>query len=111
MMDFLFFIKTLVFTLVVVALLQIKIGDARLEDKALMYFRGSDFAAPLDDIVRGGAKAIQDGLKSTKQKIKHKLFDEEEKGSQSEPLLKKREAKNSEASDKEKAPGFRFNWE
>ena len=106
MIDLYFFLKCLVMTVVLILLLQIKIGDRTLEDKALIYFRGSEFSEPLDKIAKGGAKVVQSSLRSLKSKIKSGLSDEEE----SQKLEGQSSAKNSEDSSKKKSSGFRFNW-
>tara|TARA_B100000749_G_scaffold280893_1_gene280413 strand:+ start:14237 stop:14719 length:483 start_codon:yes stop_codon:yes gene_type:complete len=59
--DILFFIKTIVMTLVVVVLLQVKIGEFTLEQRATQWARQSSVAKPIQDVAHGGLLALRDG--------------------------------------------------
>ena len=59
--DLLFFIKTIVLTLVVIMLLQIKVGEHTLEQRATTWARKSAVAASLQEVAHGGVLALRDG--------------------------------------------------
>lgn len=55
-----FFIKTMAITLIVVVLLQIKVGNETLEDKTLHFVYTSDLTTPLREAAEGGVVFIRD---------------------------------------------------
>lgn len=60
MTDFLFFIKTILFTLIVVLLMQIQVGERTVEDHAMSWVQTSVIVSPLNGVAQGAAQAIRD---------------------------------------------------
>ena len=60
MMDLLFFIKTFIFTIAVVLVMQIQVGNKSLETHAVSWVQTSGLSAPLSEVARGGAKLTHD---------------------------------------------------
>lgn len=52
-------LKSLAFTLLIVLLLQVKIGNDTLEDRAVFWFRSSPLVQPMQKVVDGGVKVLQ----------------------------------------------------
>lgn len=69
------FIRTLAMTLVVVVLLQIKIGEFTLEQRAVDWYRTSSLTQPVQDVANGGAKLVRDILNKVANGLKIDLFD------------------------------------
>jgi len=61
MMDFLFFIKTCALTLLLVVIMQVRVGDQSLEQTAQSWVRSSWIAGPVNLAAQGGAKLVRDG--------------------------------------------------
>ena len=61
MFDFMFFIKTMVLTVILVSLMQIKAGDSTIEDHAAHWVRTSTLTLPLQATAANAARAISDG--------------------------------------------------
>ena len=53
--------KAMVLTVVVVIVMQVKVGDYTLEEKAKIYALSSPIAEPIMDIAKGGAKVVTHG--------------------------------------------------
>lgn len=94
MMDFYFFLKTLILTVALVVVLQVKIGEETLEDQAVMVFRSSIVEEPIRKVAQGGAKLVRNVVKLTQEKINGAGSSEKE----AEPTSKKKS-------------GFRLNWD
>lgn len=60
--DFFFVIKTLLLTIVIVMLLQIKIGPTTLEQKSLNWMRESNAVHALRGVAEGATVAIDEGV-------------------------------------------------
>jgi hypothetical protein len=60
MFDFLFFIKTLLVTLLLVSMMQIKVGDQTIETRATMWIRSPAVTGTFGKTAQGGAKAVRD---------------------------------------------------
>src|SRR5690606_34334297 len=80
MMDLMFFIKTLVLTLLVVMLLQIEVGGKSLETQAMSFMHDSQVTRPLNDVASGAAELVRDlakkissGINSNAEKAKPKV--------------------------------------
>lgn len=93
MMDLYFFFKTLILTIALVVVLQIKIGDQTIENQAVSLFRSSGMEAPLLDIAQGGASLARGAISYVQEKVNGKS----------------EKAKDKSAT--EKKSGFRFNWD
>lgn len=52
-------LKSLAFTLLIVLLLQVKVGNDTLEDRAVFWFRSSPLVQPMQKVVDGGVKVLQ----------------------------------------------------
>lgn len=52
-------VKSLAVTLVIVLLLQVKIGHDTLEDRAVFWFRSSPLVQPMQKVVDGGVKVVR----------------------------------------------------
>lgn len=83
MMDFLFFVKTLVVCLLITLALQVKFDEMTLEAHAQKFVTSSMVVAPLQSVAHGGAKLIKDITRQIYAKINHnvKPKKEEELGS------------------------------
>lgn len=55
-------LKSLAVTIVIVLLLQIKVGNDTLEDRAVFWFRSSPTVQPLQTVVNGGVKFVRNGF-------------------------------------------------
>lgn len=93
MMDIYFFLKTLILTVALVIVLQVKIGEQTLEDQAVTVFRSSVVEEPLRKVAEGGAKFARKVVLLTQEKIN---------GDKS---------KKEKETSSEKKSGFRFNWD
>lgn len=95
MMDLYFFLKTLLLTLALVLVLQMKVvGDQTLEDQAMMVFHSSVVEQSLSKVAQGGAKIARNLINFAQEKINGK----------------KDEKKNQTSQEKKKS-GFRFIWD
>ena len=68
------FARTLVFTLVVVILLQVKIGEFTLEQRAIDWYRSSSVTQPVQQVADGGAKIVRDAVNKIANILKVDLF-------------------------------------
>ncbi|MGE3683953.1 MAG: hypothetical protein AB7G93_19710 [Bdellovibrionales bacterium] len=64
MMDFLFFAKTLLLTLAIVLVMQIRVGDQTMETHAHRLLTSSLVVQPLNGVAQGAAKMAKDALNS-----------------------------------------------
>ena len=55
-------VKTLAFTVVIVLLLQVKVGNDTLEDRAVFWFRSSPLIEPIQTVVDGGARLVRNTI-------------------------------------------------
>lgn len=72
MFDFLFFIKTLLASLLVVAFLQIKIGETTMEEHATDWIRTSVLTMPLQGVAAGGVQIIRDSTRWVSRQVQTK---------------------------------------
>lgn len=93
MMDIYFFLKTLILTLALIIVLQLKVGEHTLEDRAVSVFKSSIVEEPLTKIAQGGALLVRRAVFLIQEKIN---------GGE--------EKKESETSPKKKS-GFKFIWD
>lgn len=63
-------------TLVVIVLLQIKIGDSTLEQRTIQWYRTSDLAAPIQQVANGGARIVRDVLNKVADSVNFQLFED-----------------------------------
>lgn len=63
MFHFIFVAKTLAVTLVLVVLLQIRIGETTLEQKAMFFIHDSPIVEPLREVADGSVRAIRNGFR------------------------------------------------
>lgn len=73
MMDFMFFLKTFLLTMVVVLLLQIPIGEQSIEDHAVGWAQNSALISPFETVAKGGSKLIQDLTRQISTAIHHNV--------------------------------------
>lgn len=93
MMDLYFFLKTIILTVALVIVLQVKVGERTLEDQAVNAFRSSIIEEPLTNVAKGGAQIVRRVVLLTQEKIN---------GTKDE--------KENQTSSKKKS-GFRFSWD
>ena len=75
MIDFMFFVKTFCLTVVIVVLMQIRIGSNSIENHVMGAVQSSMITAPLNSVAHGGAKLIRDVTQSISSRVtggKHK---------------------------------------
>lgn len=60
MMDVLFFVKTLLLTMAIVLVMQIRVGERSLEAHAMSWVQSSVVVAPLNGAAKGAAKMARD---------------------------------------------------
>ena len=70
------FLQPLIMTLVVIVLLQIKIGDSTLEQRTIQWYRTSDLAAPIQQVANGGARIVRDVLNKVADSVNFQLFED-----------------------------------
>jgi hypothetical protein len=70
MMDFLFFVKTFILTVVAVVVMQIQIGGKSVESHAMNWVQSSAIVAPLNGVAKGAAKMARDLTTTISAKIK-----------------------------------------
>lgn len=70
------FIQSLIMTLVVIVLLQIKIGEFTLEQRAVDWYRTSNVAAPIQEVAEGGARIVRDAVNKVADSLNFKLFEQ-----------------------------------
>jgi hypothetical protein len=88
MMDFMFFVKTFIFTVAIVLVLQIQVGEGTLETHALGWVQSSSVTQPLNYVARGAAKLTNDVTQKIWNSVHHNVKDgnkkeENRKGSSS----------------------------
>lgn len=69
------FLQTLFFTLIVIVLLQIKIGESTLEQKTIQWYRTSNLVAPIQEVANGGAKLVRDIVNKVASSLDIQLFE------------------------------------
>ncbi len=69
MFDLFFFLKTFVVTILVVFVLQISVGEQRLEDHLKSTIQTSILLTPLNDAARGAGAMARDLLKSLSDRV------------------------------------------
>lgn len=62
MFDFFFFVKSILVAILLVALLQIKVGDSTLETRTTNFIQASGVIMPLQSVADGGVKAFRDSV-------------------------------------------------
>lgn len=68
--DTLFFVKTLVFTIVFIIFLQIRVGTSTLEEKFMGFVYTSEIAEPIHEIANGGVALARDAWKKVLRHFK-----------------------------------------
>lgn len=63
MLNIMFFIKTLIVTFLIVAVLQVHVGQDSLEDHASRFIRTSPLVAPIQAAAESGARAVRQTTK------------------------------------------------
>jgi hypothetical protein len=69
------FLQTLILTLVVIILLQIKIGESTLEQRTIQWYRTSNLAAPIQEVADGGAKLVRDVINKIADSVNIQIFE------------------------------------
>lgn len=64
MADFFFIVKSFLITLGLVVLMQIKIGETTIEDRAYEWIRGSAVHSTLSRVAAGAVTALNDGMQT-----------------------------------------------
>ncbi|MCB0408057.1 MAG: hypothetical protein KDD34_07635 [Bdellovibrionales bacterium] len=66
--------KSIAVTILIVLLLQIKIGNDTVEDQAVFWFRSSSIVQPIQTVVDGGVKLIRNTLSGVANLFHFKIF-------------------------------------
>lgn len=77
MLDFMFFVKTLIVTVLLVSLMQIKAGEMTIENHAAHWVKTTPLTEPLRSTAEAGAKAVSDSarwLSAQVQKQTRRIF-------------------------------------
>ncbi|MGE4133197.1 MAG: hypothetical protein AB7F86_16260 [Bdellovibrionales bacterium] len=74
MSDVLFFLRILVFTIGLVLLMQIQVGDHSIEQRAQAWVRSSNVVEPLNGVAKGASKLLHEAKQKIKQKIRERSF-------------------------------------
>jgi hypothetical protein len=74
--DILFFIKMLIYTFILVIILQIKVGPTTLEQKMYEVTHQSEVAGVLQNVAQGAAKFFGVQYKKISGQVKSKYFDQ-----------------------------------
>ena len=75
MFNFLFILKTFLFSLALLLVLQIKMGNDTLEEKAMYYLQDSAVVYPLRDVAEGAVRVAGDGYRALKSGLKGTVKD------------------------------------
>ena len=67
-------IKSIAVTILIVLLLQIKIGNDTIEDQAVFWFHSSSLVQPMQTVVDGGVKLIRNTLNGVVNLFHFKVF-------------------------------------
>jgi hypothetical protein len=90
MTDFLFVIKALLFTFILVFLMQIPVGQITLEERSMLFIQTSGLTQPLREASHGATKLIARAWKSStvliNSKYRKMVGDENRPGSRLESL-------------------------
>ena len=76
MRNLFFVLKTFLFTFLVVALLQVRIGGDTIEEHTLMWFEGTPVHRSMNEVVSGGAMLIEDSLGALAYHLEKKISNE-----------------------------------
>lgn len=68
-------LKNLSIALVIVLILQVKVDQSTLEDKAVMWFQASPLTAPIQQVAEGGARLLRDTINKITNMVDVNLFD------------------------------------
>lgn len=66
MADILFFVKTLIYSVVIVVLLRAKLGETTIEDKILNWTQKAGFSRHIEESAQGLIKVTNDQIKKFK---------------------------------------------
>ena len=75
MINFLFILKTLAITLLIIFIMQIEVGHDTLEDKAMYVLQDSAIVEPLRDVSSGAILLTQRGYSFVKSQFKETVKD------------------------------------
>ncbi len=73
MMNILFFVKTVIMTIALVLVLQIRVGEQSLEAHSIDWVQSSSVIAPLNSMAHGAAKFIHDVSTTARAAIEKQL--------------------------------------
>lgn len=73
MLDFIFFIKTLAMTIVLVIFLQIQVGGRTLEDYMHNWIQTSWAAAPLNETAHNAAQIVRDVVAKVQSQVRENV--------------------------------------
>ena len=77
MSDILFFVKTVVITLLLAAAMQTQVGKYSVEAHVMLWLNDSSITQPLQQVAEGGAKFIRDGWYRVKSLVESKMKTQE----------------------------------
>ena len=73
MLDFMFFLKTIVVTFLIALLLQTRVGAITIEDHAHQFIQSSSVMTPLHQVAQNGATMIKRSLKWISSQVSSQL--------------------------------------
>ena len=73
MLNLMFFIKTILITVLIVLILQIRFGSLTLEDHARHFIQTSALAQPVQDVAESGAVAVRKGMNWVTREINQRV--------------------------------------
>ncbi|MGE0762777.1 MAG: hypothetical protein AB7N80_05820 [Bdellovibrionales bacterium] len=73
MLDFMFFVKTLALTFVIVIAMQTPWGDATIEDHAIDFARSSVLVQPLQRAASSGAQVVRQSMQWLSKQVNQKI--------------------------------------
>ena len=74
MSELFFIIKSFVLTILIVILMQVKVGETTIEEKTLMWIESSPVVLPLQEVVEGGVKVARETWKTVFGNLNSKFF-------------------------------------
>lgn len=73
MLDFMFFVKTMALTFLIMIAMQTKWGDSTVEDHAMEFIRSSALTQPLHRMASSGAHAVRESTKWLAKQVNQKI--------------------------------------
>ena len=74
MSEIFFILKSFFLTLVVIIIMQVKVGENTIEEKTLQWIESSPMVSPLQEVASGGVKVVQQAWKAVFGSLNSKFF-------------------------------------